>query len=668
MVMRVAPLLAALNRYRLPWAGALAALLALLVGQTELWRGLELRLYDRLVVATAPGRVELPITIVGIDEASFAALQRQWPWPRAWHGKLLDRLREAGVAVTAFDVVFSEPSNPTDDKAFAEAIGRAGNVVLAADLLYRETDGVRQWLRVEPDKELTAAGAVPGFASVQLDPDGVQRTVPVFRDAFWHQVLDRFDRLFPGVVSRMEAGDDMRIRYLGGPHTFKYVPYYQMLEPDKYLPPNWREYLKDNIVLIGRDLKATTEVGSAQADMFQTPYFASSKELMPGVEIHANLIANMISGETIREAPGSWPLGLWFGTAALSLLTMRRWQPIKSGLIGLGLIGAIGLANYLLFSRELLWLPVAQAMLTVLLIYLAQGGVAYFIEQRQRRQIKQAFSMYVSPLVVEKMIAHPEQLKLGGERQELTLLFTDLAGFTTISEALGAEQVTQILNRHLSEMVEIVFQYQGTVDKFIGDAVMAFWGAPIADPEQSLHAVQAAVEMQQKIALMRQDLLAHGGPELRMRIGLHRGECIVGNMGGVGRFDYTAVGDTVNLASRLEGVNKVYGTGILISESVAKAIGDKLMLRHVDTVRVKGKHLGVPIYTPCADVRLKTMSESALAAYREGDWEACQGRWQAVVEAYPDDPVAHAFLARLQSLREAGWPTDWDGVTTLESK
>lgn len=666
--MRIAALLAALNRRNLPWAGALAALLALAIGQTGPWQGLEARLYDRMLVATAPNRVDLPITIIGIDEASFAEMQRQWPWPRAWHGRLLDRLSEAGVAVVAFDALFSEPSTLGEDRAFAEAIRRAGNVVLAADLIYRERDGVSQWLRVEPHALFTEAGAVPGFASVQLDKDGVQRLLPQFRDAFWLQTLRRFDQAHPGVVSLLEASPDMRVRYLGGPHTFKYIPYYQMLEPDKYLPPHWREYLKDNIVLIGRDLKATTEVGSAQADMFQTPFFAMNNELMPGVEIHANLIANMTSGNPVREAPRSWQFGLWFVAAALSLLSMQRWRPVKSGLIGLGLVGAIGAGDFLLFGRGLLWLPAAHAALTVSLIYLAQGGVAYFIEQRQRRQIKQAFSMYVSPLVVEKIIAHPEQLKLGGERQELTLLFTDLAGFTTISEALGADQVTQILNRHLSEMVEIVFRYHGTVDKFIGDAVMAFWGAPIPDPEQSLHAVQAAVAMQQKIASMRQDLLAHGGPDLHMRIGLHRGECIVGNMGGVGRFDYTAVGDAVNLASRLEGVNKVYGTGILISDSVAQAIGDKLALRQVDTVRVKGKHLGVPIFTPCDDARLKDMSEAALAAYAGGEWEVCQERWQAVIDIYPDDPVAHAFLARLRDMESAGWPKAWDGITTLETK
>jgi len=659
---------AAFRRFALPWAGIAAALLTLLVSLTGPWRNIELGLYDRLMIATAPNQASLPITIIGIDEPSFAEMKRQWPWPRSLHGQLLDRLREAGAAVVAFDVVFAEPSTAAEDAAFAQAIQRFGSVVLAADLTYSETNGVRQWLRVEPHPGLVAAGAVPGFASIQLDPDGVQRQVPVSRDAFWRQVLTLFDQRFPGVVAQIDATPDMRIRYLGGPHTFNYIPYYQLLDPDKHLPPNWREYLKDNIVLVGRNLKATTEVGSAQADMFQTPFFAAHNELMPGAEIHANLIANMVGGDPLREAPRSWSLLLWLVTAAAAILLMRRWQPVKSGLAGLGLIAGLGGADYVLFSQALIWLPAAGAVLTVVLVYLAQGGVAYLFEQRQKRQIKRAFSMYVAPTVVEEVIAHPERLKLGGERCDLTLLFTDLAGFTSISEALEAEQVAQILNRHLTEMTEIVLRYQGTVDKFIGDAVMAFWGAPIPDPDQSLHAVKAAVEMQEKIALMRAELLAGGGPELRMRIGIHRGDCIVGNMGGDNRFDYTAIGDPVNLASRMEGVNKVYGTGILLSESVAHAVAGQVGLRQVDTVRVKGKQLGVDIFAPCQDEKLTKLTESALAAYREGNWGLAQERWEAANAAYPDDPVALTFLKRLAAFRASGAPSGWDGITTLESK
>ncbi|MBS4095776.1 MAG: adenylate/guanylate cyclase domain-containing protein [Sulfuricella sp.] len=665
----VPPRLQALvKRFGLPWAGMAAALLALLLSLTGLWRNVELRLFDELIVATAPNRVDLPITLIGIDEPSFAEIKQQWPWPRSLHGKLVDNLREAGVAVVGFDVLFSEATTLAEDGAFAKAIKRHGSVVLAADMFYEETSAVRQWKRVEPLKTFNDAGAVTGFISVQIDPDGVQRQVPDYRDAFWREILSLFDRKNPGVVAQLDASPDMRIRYLGGPHTFNYIPYYQMLEPDKYLPPHWKDFLKDNIVLVGRNLKATTEVRSAQSDMFQTPFFSLANELTPGVEIHATMIANMVAGEPLREAAVRWTLLLWLVTSALSVYLMRRWSPVKSGAIGLGLIAAIAGGGYALLTQALLWIPAAGAMLTVFLVYLAQGGVAYFLEQRQRRQIKMAFSMYVAPAVVEEMIAHPERLKLGGERRELTLLFTDLAGFTSISEALDAEAVAAILNRHLTEMTEIVLRYHGTVDKFIGDAVMAFWGAPILDAEQSVHAVKAAMEMQEKIAAMRAEVLANGGPELQMRIGVHRGDCIVGNMGGDNRFDYTAIGDSVNLASRLEGVNKVYHTGILISETAAQAVAGQIGLRQVDSVRVKGKHQGVGIYTPCLDERLVNLTTLGLDAYRAGQWELAEERWQAVLAEYPDDPVALTFLGRLQHYRENGWPDNWDGVTTLESK
>lgn len=664
----VSRLIEALKRLGLPWAGISAALLALLISLSGLWHNLELKFFDRMIVATAPNRIDLPVTIIGIDEPSFAELKQQWPWPRSMHARLLDKLNEAGAAVVAFDVVFSEPTLAKEDLALAQSIKRHGNVVLAADMVYDETGDVRQWLRVEPLKLFGEAGAITGFASVQIDPDGVQRQVPVNQDAFWRSILTLLDKKSPGIVAQFDATPDMRIRYVGGPHTFNYIPYYKLLDPDKYLPPHWKDFLKDNIVLVGRDLKATTEVRSAQSDMFQTSFFVVRNELMPGVEIHANLLANMVAGDPLREAPRTWPLLLWLLTASITIFLMRRWKPVRSGVIGLGLMTGIAGADFFLFTQLLVWVPAAGAVLTVLLIYLAQGGVAYFFEQRQRRQMKQAFSMYVAPAVVEEVIAHPERLKLGGERRELTLLFTDLAGFTSISEALDAEAVAHILNRHLSEMTEIVLRYHGTVDKFIGDAVMAFWGAPIADPDQSLHAVKAAVEMQQKIAVMRQEILATGGPELQMRIGVHRGDCIVGNMGGDNRFDYTAIGDTVNLASRLEGVNKVYNTGILLSESTAQAVAEQVRLRQVDVVRVKGKHLGVGIFTPCTDEKLITLSESALKAYRGGDWTLSQERWQAVKADYPDDPVAATFLKRIEHFQTSGFPPEWDGVTTLESK
>jgi len=206
------------------------------------------------------------------------------------------------------------------------------------------------------------------------------------------------------------------------------------------------------------------------------------------------------------------------------------------------------------------------------------------------------------------------------------------------------------------------------VNKFIGDAVMAFWGAPVADPAQSDHAVDAAIDMQSAMAKMRADLLTAGGPPLRMRIGLHRGDCIVGNLGGTHRFDYTAIGDSVNLASRLESVNKLYGTGILMSDSVAKTLRPGRVMRPVDRVRVKGRHQAVELFTPCDDPSLAAMANAALAAYREGHWEGALAQWRALAEAHRDDGIAKVFLARLEAWSVRGWPDPWDGITELEAK
>lgn len=667
-------LIAASRRWGLPWPGIAAALLAFAAAQTGIWQLVELKLYDHLLVATAPNKVDLPITIIGIDEPSFAHLKHQWPWPRQWHAQLIDRLREAGAAVVAFDVVFPEPSDAEADQAMVTAIKRSGNVVLAADRTYAETDsggGTRQWLRVDPWEGFTQAGAKTGFASVELDPDTSMRQVPVSGDPFWHSILALFDLRAPGVVAELNAQPGMLIHYQGAPHTFKYIPYYQMLDPDHYLGPDWRAFLQDNIVLVGRDLKATTEVNSAQSDLFETPFFGvASQQLMPGVEVHANLVANMVQGNAIRSAPRSWRWWMFAAVGMLSVLSMWRWQPAKSGAYALGMLGALGGGAFWLLSRKLIWLPVGGGALAVMFVYVAQGGVAYLVASRQRREIKQAFAKYLSPAVVEEVVAHPERLRLGGERRDVTLLFTDLANFTSISEMLAPDQVAQILNRHLTEMTEIVLRQSGTLDKFIGDAVMAFWGAPILNADQSRLALQSAIEMQAKMAAMRADVLAAGGPALHMRIGLHRGECIVGNMGGEDHFDYTAIGDAVNLASRLEGVNKVYGTGILCSEAVAQAVAGQIGLRRVDVVRVKGKLRGVAIFTPCDDTRLAELSDAALALFQAGEaqQQAARVAWEAVANHAPDDVLAVHFLSRLDDYAGQGWPAGWDGITTLESK
>jgi adenylate cyclase len=326
----------------------------------------------------------------------------------------------------------------------------------------------------------------------------------------------------------------------------------------------------------------------------------------------------------------------------------------------------MGALAWWLFVKYALWLPVVGAMLSVLMIYAGLGGHAYLAEQRQRRETRRAFSMYVSEEVVNAIMAHPEGLKLGGERRELTLLFTDLAGFTNFSEQLGPEQVAQLLNEHFSRATAIIKQHGGTVNRFIGDAIMAFWGAPLADENHAINACRAARDMQLDMKDLRPSLIARGLPAVNMRVGLHTGVAVVGNLGAADRFDYTAIGDNVNLAARLEGVNKLYGTEILLSGTTAKLIGDRLPLRLVDRVIVKGKSEAVDIFTICDNAAINALSARACAEYRAQHWDGSEALWRELLAIDATDSVALMYLERIAGLRVSPPPAEWGGEIALE--
>ena len=247
-------------------------------------------------------------------------------------------------------------------------------------------------------------------------------------------------------------------------------------------------------------------------------------------------------------------------------------------------------------------------------------------------------------------------------------MFGDLAGFTTMSEHLSPENVAAILNRCLSAVTPIVVHHGGTVDKFIGDCIMAFWGAPLADPDHALNACRAAEAMQQAVAVLREEFERAGRPPVRMRIGINSGTAVVGNMGSADLFDYTAIGDDVNLAARLEGVNKLYGSDVLLAETTAAAVHDRIPLRRVDRVRVKGRHQAVEIYTFLHHPEVEKLNEDAIQAYRERRWDDAESRWRQILDAVPGDPIAVAYLERIAVYRQAPPPDNWDGAYALESK
>ncbi|HEX5632191.1 MAG TPA: adenylate/guanylate cyclase domain-containing protein, partial [Gemmatimonadales bacterium] len=444
---------------------------------------------------------------------------------------------------------------------------------------------------------LKEAGAANGLANVSLDGDLVLRDLPQGADVFWREIVKLAAQRIPDIRAK-EPPAGSRIRYVGADHTFPYVSYYQALEADTHLPP---DAFRDQIVIVGFNVKATVDARAAQSDLFFTPFTAWTGGVTPGAEIHANILETAILGNAVATAAPHWTALLTLAVVGFTALLMRRWRPLLGAAFVLALVAAMAWASAYAFGTHHLWVPAAGAAAAAVAVYLSFGALAFLSERQRKAEMRRAFSLYVSPEVVEHVMAHPERLKLGGEHREITVMFTDLKGFTNLTEMLGAEQVAQVLNRHFSRATAIVKRNHGTVNRFIGDAVMAMWGAPVDDPLQADHAVRCALELQEDMELQRRELREQGLPEISMRIGIHTAVAIVGNLGSSDRFDYTAIGDGVNLAARLEPVNKLYGTGILLSGATVARLAEPVDLRPVDRVIVKGQTVPVDLFTPCAD-------------------------------------------------------------------
>lgn len=635
----------------------------LLVSLTPAWKQVEFRLLDSMMVASAPNKSAFPITLVGIDETSFAELKLQWPWPRRLHAELVDRLAAAGAAIIVFDIVFAEPSNKEDDQHLADSIRRAGNVVLAADRVYRESSGVRQWQRLDPYPAFTETGAQVGLATVALDADLVIRQIPVSGDVLWRTVIARLTQQYPEITPNLDISPGSLIRYAGGDHTFPYVSYHEIVKPTGSIPA---DFFKDQVVIIGRDIKASPDVESAQADLFATPFLASTGWLMPGAEVHANIIETVLGNNSITRLSGGAMAALLALVAAACAITMRRWRPLW-GALGCAAIAALIAAGvWGVFLKWNLWVPAGSSLAIIPLMYVSLGGWSYVTEQMRRKEITRVFSLYVTPQVVDYLIAHPERINLGGERRDITLMFTDLAGFTTFSEALSPERVTYLLNRHFTGMTDILLEHQGTLVQFIGDAIMAFWGAPLDDDDQAYHAVATAIAMQKAMAELREELAKEDLPQIRMRIGIHSGSAVVGNLGSAKRFGYTAVGDDVNLAARLEGINKLYGTGIMMSSDTARQVEGRIALRPVDRVIVKGKSQAVEVFTPCENVKVTELTEQAIHLFRSQEWDAAETCLRELLAIDPKDGIASLYLKRIAAFRITPPPANWDGAMELE--
>lgn len=538
-----------------------------------------------------------------------------------------------------------------------------------------------------PILQKNAAGA--GHFNPLVDFDGISRRVPLlveYQGAYYESLALAVVRAVLGFVPVLPGFADQTylewielptaqgsiaipvderasvlIPYRGGQGSFLYVSASDVLN-DRVPAAS----LQGRIVLVG-----TTAPGLM--DLRATPVSSA----YPGVEVHANLIAGILDG-AIKHKPDyllAADVLQVFVAGVLMVFLLPLLSPLKATLSGsLILLSLFGL-NLMLWQGANLVLPFANTFLMVTLLYAINMSWGYFVESRTKRQFTELFGQYVPPELVDEMAKNPKGYSMSGRKAELTVLFSDVRGFTTISEGLQPDELAALMNEYLGAMTEVVRHQRGTLDKYIGDAIMAFWGAPMADPDHAFHAVVTALEMQAALTDLNQRLQAKGWPALKIGVGVNTGTMTVGDMGSPVRKAYTVMGDAVNLGSRLEGITKQYGVGIIVGEGTRELLGDRFVLRELDRVRVKGKAEPVGIYEPlgvagqvaAAQMEQLQLWNQALQAYRAQDWDRAEMLLLNLVRQQPHY-LYELYAKRISDHREHPLAPDWDGVTTFETK
>ncbi|HEU6441859.1 MAG TPA: adenylate/guanylate cyclase domain-containing protein [Microvirga sp.] len=601
-------------------AGLVAALLTPLVFFPP-FKLVEAKIFDILSIIAPPRPQASGVEVVAIDEPSFSEIGQRWPWPRELHARLAERLRAAGAKVVAFDIIFSEPSTEEADRRFAAALGP--DVVLASDDVSTKLDHGLQITRVNPIDPFLDAGAVPGVASVAPDGDVYLRQMPTQPDGFAAEIL----RVAGEPTQPPPEG--ALIQYFGPARTYPTVSYYQALDPETFLQPGRFE---DKIVLVGLSLKAAASADAGAPDTFPTAYTLTTGELTAGVEVQATILDNLRHDLFVVPIPRVAVLALLvtaaFGAAALSI----RGVTWRTGLSALFMIVLLFALAWLTLRFGRIWAPPVLPAAAALAVFGARFGLDYARERQLRHAVSEAFSRYLSPDLVAELARDPGALRLGGERRNLSVLFCDVRGFTSLSETLKdqPERLTALINRLLDPLSEAVLAEGGTIDKYMGDCVMAFWNAPLPSPDHPRRAVRAAMRMMEAVTLLNTALRQEEGesaPQFAVGIGINTGDCVVGNVGSRWRYDYSVLGDAVNLASRLESLSKEYNVSLILGPATAEAVRDDYVLIELDRIAVRGRAAESAIFTVVAPAsqrhdpavaELSRLHAEALGHLREG--------------------------------------------------
>jgi adenylate cyclase len=680
----------------------------------------ELKTLDyRFQQYTSPRGASPDLVLIAIDEASLETFGR-WPWPRDRHGYMVQYLKQAGARAIIFDVLFLEPDEAAEefDAAFAEAAATAGNVFLPYQLQaepsepppaslmskltlvtvpaqsrsYAAIPQKYQGLKL-PIPALAEAALGLGFINLTADVDGTNRRVPLLAQT---SISPQPVMHLTTSVARHVTGNTSPA--LVESHAISLPPVVIPVTEEGDMLLNWHGSLAQKVYpaySAGAVLKAYTELQKGQApsldpalfrdkivfiagtaagtyDLRVTPLEAAT----PGVLIHMTGLDNILRGDFMRRAPYSFFLAT---TLILCLAIAWSFMLLRQQILKFLVMPALAIAYYGLvvhaFKGHGLWVELALPEAAVAATFALAASVEYLTEGRQRRQLRAAFDKYMAPEVVDEIMRHPE-IKLGGERKELSILFSDIAGFTTISERLRPEELVELLNEYLSAMTDIIRRQRGNVNKYLGDGIMAIFGAPLGEPTHATLACYAALDSQEALANLRADWKARGLPEVAARIGINTGDVVVGNMGSQARLEYTVMGDHVNLASRLEGANKFYATGILIGPRTYELAQSDVEAREVDLLRVKGKREPVVVYELLArkggvdPVKQRVLEAYArgLRSYKSRDFERAHRDFEAALKIDHLDGPSKVYLRRSEEFLAVPPAVDWDGVYELHSK
>jgi adenylate cyclase len=717
----------------------LAVLLAIRVWDPDVVEELRLRSFDLYQTIKPRAAAESPVVIVDIDENSVNALG-QWPWPRTVLADLLTRLHAMEAVAVGFDVVFAEPDRaspreavkyfrnvddgtrellahlPSNDEIFAQAISQ-GKVVLGQSGTHtsnanpagnRPETGVAT-MGQDPSPfliafpfllrnllELEQAAAGRGLFSIRPEQDGIVRRMPIVMKAEGKivpalaldmlrvvtesgAVLIRSDETGVRTVAvpglELPTDQNGRIWVHFGPHDrARYVSAKDLLEGN--VAP---ERFSGKLVLIG-----ASAIGLS--DIKTTPVSAA----IPGVEVHAQLLESALT-DSLLSAPSYAVAAEMFGAAAAGT-GLALVAPFAGALTLLAIAvtsaAAFIAASWVAFSRFQMLFDATFPVTVILVVSGSLIMIGYFREQLDRRRIRSAFGQYLSPTLVDRLARSPKQLELGGEERVMTIMFSDVRGFTTISEAYkyDPQGLTTLMNRFLTAVTNAIVACNGTIDKYIGDAVMAFWNAPLDDPDHEADGCHAALDMLMGVEALnreRQREAADAGSAyipIRIGIGINTGLCTVGNMGSDLRFQYTVMGDSVNLASRLEGQTKGYGLSVIIGARTAAVLSGRFALLEIDCIRVKGKTEAEVIHTVLGGEDVASMREFALfqehwsaflGCYRKQDWSSA-GKMLDVcrsdAERFGAAGLADTYQYRIEELKNAPPGASWDGVFVAETK